>query len=144
TAPMPPGLTLNPSTCVVSGTPLNTGSFSVPVQITDGAASFLANIGFTIGSGTPATIGFSLGSTLGPTTLGSAFNFTVAPIGGTGPYTITADTPLPSGMALVPFGGTGQPAGTMSLVGVATTPGAYTFTLRIVDSLGNLGVRTFT
>lgn len=144
TAPMPPGLTLNPSTGVVSGTPLNTGSFSVPVQITDGAASFLANIGFTIGSGTPATIGFSLGSTLGPTTLGSAFNFTVAPIGGTGPYTITADTPLPSGMALVPFGGTGQPAGTMSLVGVATTPGAYTFTLRIVDSLGNLGVRTFT
>src|SRR5581483_7470347 len=124
TAPMPPGLTLNPSTGVVSGTPLNTGSFSVPVQITDGAASFLANIGFTIGSGTPATIGFSLGSTLGPTTLGSAFNFTVAPIGGTGPYTITADTPLPSGMALVPFGGTGQPAGTMSL--------------------GNLGVRTFT
>jgi len=60
------------------------------------------------------------------------------------PYTITALTPLPSWLTLIPLIGGGNPAGSQTLTGFAQSPGPVSFTLRVQDSLGNFGVRTFT
>ena len=118
----------------------------MPVQVGDGATTLAFNLGITIASGTPATLSFNSGPALGPTTLGANANFTIVPTGGTPPYSVSlvSGSSLPPGTALVPFTGTGQPAGSVSLIGSAIAPGVHSFTLQVLDSLGNLGVRTFT
>jgi hypothetical protein len=139
---MPPGLSLSP-TGLVSGAPLNTGSFTVQTSISDGSATFTAFINYNIVSGTTATLNLSV-----PTltlALGGGVNSTIIPSGGTPPYTINVVSgSLPPGLVLVPFTGTGQPAGTLSLVGNGLVAGSYTTTLQVVDSVGNLGARNFT
>lgn len=131
--PMPPGLVLS-AAGVVSGAPLNTGSFSVPVTATDGmGAAHTQSVSFTVASGTPATVSFGLGAALGVAQLGVSQTHSTNPSGGTGPYTLTALTPLPPGYV---FQGT-------QIIGHATTPGSYSFTVQATDSLGNFGVRTF-
>jgi hypothetical protein len=142
TAAMPPGLTIDPSTGVVSGTPANTGSFTVPMQISDGSSSLFTNVTFFVSGPTGTVINFIVGANIGLTAYGNTVNVAFVPTGGTAPYTITPLTPLPPGTALVPL--TTTAAGSMSLVGVATTPGVHTFTLHVQDSVGNIGVRTFT
>jgi hypothetical protein len=145
-ANMPPGLTLVPATGIVTGTPTNTGSFTSAVNVTDGAAGTIAaNLSFNIAGPTGTTISFSLNPSISsPFQQGSSPSYSVSPTGGTPPYTITPLGPLPDGFALRPLTGSGIPAGSMSLVGIAQSPGTFSFTLQAQDSLGNLGVRTAT
>ena len=139
--PMPPGLTLS-SSGIVSGTPTNTGSFSTPYTVQDGSSnSFSGTLFFNIGGG---TLGFNLGANLGTFLQGNSTSFSVIPSGGTAPYTITALSALPPGFTLVPLTGSGIAQGSMTLTGLFAAPGTYSFTLRVQDSLGAIGVRTFT
>lgn len=144
---MPSGLTLNPATGLVSGTPTVTGSVTTAIEATDTAGNALrSSINFNIGSGTPVALVFNTGPNLGTVATGSFPNFNVTPTGGTPPYAVTATTALPPGFALI-SGDTALgtfAAGTFLLAGPATVSGTYTFTLRAQDSAGNIGARTFT
>ncbi len=140
--PMPPGLLLNSATGVVTGTPTNTGSVTTRIRATDGASNtFTAFISFNVAGPTTTVLNFGVGPTLGPFQQGNTQNFSMTPTNGVAPYAITALSALPPGFALIPTTG---PAGAMLLTGIGFAPGTYSFTIQAVDSVGNVGVRTFT
>jgi hypothetical protein len=151
-APLPTGLTLDPVSGVVSGTPLSIGSFAVPIQVADTAnAQFVSNVVFNIQGPTQTSVNFGLGSTSGAllilngVVLGGTGTYTFNPTGGTGPYTITALTPLPPGCALETGNAVLSGAGPYVLVCSPQVSGTFTFTLEIRDSSTppNVGARTF-
>ena len=142
---LPPGLTLNPATGVVSGTPTNTGSFTAGVQVTDSAGkSTTQNVTLTV-AGTGGVV-VNAGSAdsyvyqVGTTSISS-----LSPSGGTGPYTY-APAPsyqYPPGCS-IEYGNTVL-ANTSSTYVFLCTPlaiGDFPFTFQVTDSLGNTGVRT--
>lgn len=145
TATMPAGLTLNAAGHIV-GTPIDSGSFTVPITITDdGGHSVTTNENLTISAGGGPSFGAN--STQGPFALGSTVSVNLSPTGGTAPYTVTALTALPPGFTIlsgdaVLSGGT--PGTTFSFAGTPLASGVSTFTLQVQDSLGATGQRTFT
>ncbi len=145
---LPPGLSLNGSTGVVSGTPTNTGTFSnVGIQAVDSSGNSITQyMSFFIAGPTLTALNLSGGPVFGTIQVGSSFTTNVTPTNGTGPYTMTAMTALPPGFDLVTSaqGVIGAPNNAFSIAGVATSAGTFTFTLQGQDSLGNIGVRTYT
>ena len=136
---LPPGLTLS-SAGVISGTPTSTGQYSFGVTVTD-ANNNTATRNFSIsvyvaGGGPPLSVSPSSFYHL---TMGTT-QFALDASGGTGTYTwsVTSGT-LPPGLALrtdVPSSFTAsQQAG---VLGVATTPGTYTFTLKVASGSQNV------
>jgi glucose/arabinose dehydrogenase/uncharacterized membrane protein len=110
---LPPGLTLDSATGLISGTPTTSGSFNFTITATDadtctGIQSYTINI-------TCANI------TLTPNTLpdgnvGDAYDQTVTASGGTAPYTYAVTSgALPPGLSL--DSATGQISGTPTLAG---------------------------
>ena len=148
-APMVPGLVLDPTSGVVSGAPTNTGTLSVPIQVTDDAGNLTIafNVTFAIAGPTPTPISFGAGPNLGVVQQGFGATFNLSPSGGTPPYTITALTPLPPGF-VVESGASvmsnGNPANSYLLAGNPLASGSFAFTLKAEDAAGNIGVRTFT
>ena len=142
--PLPPGLTLNPQTGVVTGTPTNTGSFTTLVQVNDNAgAVFQGFVAFNVAGNTPSTVSIGLGPSLGTYASGGTNIFNINPSGGTGPYTITALTALPPGCAIETGGALlGNASGSYDLACAYLAAGSYTFTLQTLDSLNNIGVKT--
>ncbi len=153
---LPPGLTLNGATGVISGTP-STGSswvysypFSLYLKVTDSknATAFASltlaenapGTGSSGGSNSGGSGGGSSGGTtppaplatqyaiLDPLTVGASYTKAVTATGGKTPYTwsITAGTVSP-GMSI-------SPAGVFS--GTPTTGGDFKFTLTVTDALG--------
>jgi hypothetical protein len=142
TAAMPPGLALSAGG-TVSGTPVNTGSFTVPFRATDSlGATIVANVTYNVAGPTPTVLNFVSGAALGTRQLGAVSSFTVTPTGGTPPYTLTPQGPLPDGFFLQPSSGSSN--GPFTVQGIPSAPGTYSFTLQAQDSVGNIGVRTFT
>ncbi|HEV8344925.1 MAG TPA: putative Ig domain-containing protein, partial [Vicinamibacterales bacterium] len=139
-ATMPAGLTLNAATGEISGTPLDSGFFSVPVTVSDGAGRTITNfISMNIGGGT-GVVTFAANSRQGPIQQGFSLVIPLNPTGGTPPYTVTALTPLPPGFAIQsPSAGSGY-----TLTGTPLAAGTFTFTLSVQDSASNVGQRTFT
>ncbi len=142
---MPTGLTLDSNSGVVSGTPLVTGNVSAPVTVTDSLGDVMTqNINFNIvpPSGTPIT--FGVGANQGVSQQGFSKTFSLNLSGGNGgPYTVTAETPLPPGFAIISgdslfSGNTGY-----QVTGTPLAPGNFTFTIKATDSSGNVGARTF-
>lgn len=121
---LPPGLSLNPSSGVLSGTPTAAGTYAVVITVTDalGAASTKS---FTITVNPPFTATWPL---LPGGQVGVTYSTTsVVATGGTTPYTWSA-TGLPPGLTL------GSATGTIA--GVPTTAGAFTVTITGTDALG--------
>ncbi|RDZ28228.1 putative Ig domain-containing protein [Lysobacter silvisoli] len=84
-----------------------------------------------IGPASTITIGASPAVAL---TVGVPFSTTLSGSGGTAPYTFTLDSgPMPPGLSL--SGNT--------ISGTPTRRGAYAFTIRATDNVGDSGVRTF-
>ena len=145
--PLPPGLSLNTATGVVSGTPTNTGSVTTSFQVTDTAGNTGTNfITFNVSGPTATTLGFSSGPSLGTPQQGFSTSFNVTPIGGTAPYTVTPLTPLPPGFAILSGDSlvASGAAGSFVFSGMPLAPGPFSFTLQATDAVGNIGVRTFT
>ncbi len=128
---LPAGLTLDPSTGVISGTPTATQPpTQVTVQVTDSEHPVsqattqltLTVIGVTTSSLPNATINtpYSQGVTVG---------------GGQGPYswTVTAGS-LPPGLSLATGSCTNSRAPTCMITGTPTTLGVSQFTLQVTDS----------
>ncbi len=130
---LPPGLTLNSTTGVISGTPTATGSTTFTVTSTD-ADGRTATKSLTVVVSGPPTV--TTASLVGADN-GTAYSQTLAGTGGTGPYTwAIASGAIPSGITLNTA--TGVLSGTPSGVGSST------FTISMTDGAGTTVTKPFT
>jgi len=118
---LPAGLTLNPSTGTITGTPTAAGTFTIQVTDVKGVVS-TGSCPFTIISGpTISCPSVSSGEVSVP------FSATVGVSGGTSPYTFSVATgTLPAGLALSPSSG--------AITGTPTAVGS--FTIQVTDAKG--------
>ena len=135
---IPPGLSFNTGTGIISGTPAAAGVYSFSVLVTDSTTTkspvqnLILTVNQSLGITTPTS-----GVNAPPNALaGQPYSLTFAGSGGTPPYTwsVVAGS-LPIGLALNPFTGivSGTPIGT----------GNYSFTLKLQDTSGTAVVKTF-
>ncbi len=135
---LPAGLSINPDTGVISGTPTEAGSFVIGVTLTDSnGVPGSKNLNLTVAA--PPTIETPL--TLPPTVASSVMDavtqlFTqgTSAIGATGAWTVSNGT-LPAGLSLNPDSG--------QITGTPTTAGSFTFTVKLTDSVGASDTATF-
>jgi uncharacterized protein YhjY with autotransporter beta-barrel domain len=130
---LPAGLTLNPSTGAITGTPTGSGASGFTIEATDsqgdtGSRAYSVNIGTNSLTINP--------SSLPAGTKGVAYNQTVTATGGSGPYTYSiASGALPAGLTLN--------AATGAITGTPTGSGVANFTVKAVDSNGDTGTRAY-
>jgi len=120
-----PGLTLNSSTGLLSGTPTTAGSYAFTVKVTDtagGSATQAATV--TIAAGP------SLANPAPPSGQAAvAYSDALSVTGGTGPFTWAVSSgSLPSGLTLN--------SSTGVLSGTPAAAGLYTFTVKVTDAKG--------
>lgn len=129
---LPSGLTLS-SAGVISGTPTQSGSFTVTITATDSLGCQGSQIYSALVGCPPITIS---PATLPVGTVGAPYNpVTITASGGTGPYTFTYLGSLPPGLTLSAGG---------ILSGTPTTSGSFQFTVTATDSVGCQGARPYT
>jgi hypothetical protein len=125
---LPPGLSLNTGTGLVTGQPTAAGASTFTIQVTDSAspthATAAATSTITISGATTLTMA-NPGNVSGPVGQTVTMQFTAS--GGTTPYTYTVQSGiLPAGLTLN--------ASTGKITGTATTAGAATLTILVTDS----------
>ena len=119
---LPPGLSLDPNSGAISGTPTASGSYTFAILLTD-HGSQQAQQSFTI-LVTANPISITTGNLRG--ILGTAFSQTLTATGGIAPYTWSlAGGILPPGLTL-------SPAGVLS--GTPSTAGSFPVTLSVTDA----------
>jgi Putative Ig domain len=135
---LPPGLTLNPTTGVLSGVPTTAFNylFFIVAQDADG---YTGSAQYTLS----VEVGVTPTITVTPVTLstmqvGSAFNQVFSATGGTGPYTWSLIGGAPDGITL----STNQ-NGFPVLTGTPTAPQTYNFKVRATDNNSFFGEQTF-
>ncbi len=139
---VPPGMTLNPSTGVISGTPTTVGVYQDQYNITDNDGDVSAQATYTItiqaaNTGAPTATNDDLGTV--PCDV--ALNFSVATNDALGDGTAGQHTwafvsgAIPPGLTLSSAG---------LLAGTPTTPGSYQFTYSLQDVDGDQDTATVT
>jgi uncharacterized protein YhjY with autotransporter beta-barrel domain len=131
---LPSGLSLNPSTGAITGTPTGSGVSNFTIQALDsqgntGSRAYSVNVGTSSLTVNPASLPSG--------TQGAPYNQTVGATGGTGPYTFA----IASG-ALAP--GLSLNASSGAITGTPTTSGISNFAIRATDTMGNVGTRGYT
>jgi hypothetical protein len=137
TGTLPPGLTLNPGTGTIAGTPTATGTFPFTVRVADSfgqqdtqALSITINSFNSPNITTTLLPAGSVGAVYGPATLQAT--------GGIGTLTWSVSVgSLPPGLAIGPPS-TGP---SVNISGTPTTAGTSNFTVRVIDSLGQTATR---
>jgi len=124
TGALPNGLTFNPATGSISGTPTAWGTFSVAVQGTDSWGSNRSDAKLLNITVAPVTLTITTLS-LPNGTYHSTYRATLTATGGTGAIVWSADSPLPAGMSL-------SSNGVIDWTPAAVAP--VTFTVRASDS----------
>jgi hypothetical protein len=122
---LPTGLTASGAN--ISGTPTQSGTFTITVKVTDSAStpvSVQVTLSLTIATPPPLAISTS---SLASGTAGTAYTATITATGGVTPYSWTI-TGLPSG--ITPTSGT--PSAT--IFGTTDSVGAFTVTAKVTDS----------
>jgi hypothetical protein len=121
---LPSGLTLDPTTGAITGTPSAAGSSTVGVAVTDSSTPTAATTAttFTV-TVNPAKLAIATGS-LPSGAVKQPYSATVTATGGTGPYAWSASG-LPAGLTI--NGSTGAVSGT------PTKAGTYTVKVKVTD-----------
>ncbi|HEY5996935.1 MAG TPA: cytochrome D1 domain-containing protein [Candidatus Deferrimicrobiaceae bacterium] len=120
---LPPGLTLDGTTGVISGTPTTAGKYDFTAQVTDSAAGIATkDLSITVKTKLAvSTTGLPGGMVSLP------YTATLVAAGGTPPYTWSISVPpIPDGVTLDPATGI--------ISGSPTLAGAFNFTVQVVDS----------
>jgi len=139
TGNLPAGVTLNPSTGLLSGSPTASGTFNFAVTATD-TGSTGAGAPFTVQGNYSLTVAAPL-VTVTPTALplataGAAYSATLTAAGGVGAYRFALGSgALPAGLSL-------SAGGTVS--GTPTAAGAFAFTVNVTDANGQAGTASLT
>ena len=122
---LPPGLSLNPQSGALGGTPSQAGNFPFTVQVTD-SARVSATQAFTIRVNT-ATLQIAPSPAIPNATLNVPYVFGLSVTGGTAPYTWSLSAgSLPGGFSIDSSSGV--------LSGTAATTGVYPFTVSVADA----------
>jgi hypothetical protein len=138
---LPAGLTLS-NGCLLSGTPTDTGTFTLGIQMSDGSPyPIVKRVFLTINATSTTTLTLGTSYPIDGSVGAVQSARTLSVFGGTAPYTFTLQpgSQLPPGMAF---------ASLSNLYGIGnapTAPGLYSFTVRVNDSMGspNFGQRTY-
>ena len=132
---LPAGVTLDPNSGALKGTPTSAGNFSFTVQVTDNNGK-TASKPFSLSIVTALSI--TTAPTLPPGTVGQAYSSgALTATGGTPPYTWTVVSgKIADGLALGPSDG--------SVTGTPTAAGTFTFTVQVTDAGGLNATQTFT
>lgn len=142
---LPPGLTLN-GAGLISGTPTEPGQFQFTIRASDTAGHILVRTGtlYIYPAGITPPVSITLGSNLGTWTIGEVQDALNAS-GGNGTYTWSmVSGSLPPGLSIRTDVPSFFPAGTgAGLIGIATTPGTYSFTLSVTSN-GTMTSQAFT
>jgi large repetitive protein len=131
---LPQGLALNAQSGAISGFPAANGTSTVNINVTDvGARSASKALVLTIGPGVVVT-----NASLAVGMIGTAYSQTLQATGGVAPYTwaIAAGGSLPPGLSLNPQTG--------MISGTPTFGASLTFSVRATDSVGLVGLATYT
>jgi Putative Ig domain len=129
---LPAGLTLNPSTGAITGTPTTNGTFNFTAKVTDasGVSANTATTNCSIAIAVnfiPTPLNVICAGGLGQ--VGSAYSSSLTATGGVTPYTFSiASGALPAGLTLNPSTG--------AITGTPTAAGAFSFTAKVTDSSG--------
>ena len=123
---LPPGLTINQTTGVISGTPTRAGNWGISVRATNANGTTVKIYTLTVNAGATAPF---INSVTGPTTVGYSYSSQL---------TATGSTPITWGIlsgSLPP--GLNLNTGTGLISGTTTAAGTFTFTVRATNSVGN-------
>lgn len=134
---LPSGLTLDPTTGIISGYP-GSGTNSFTIQVTDTALPpFTAANSYSIYVIPSGVYGPPIISTpsLPDSAVNSFYNQTIGVYNGTPPYTFTYSGSLPPGLTLSPSG---------QLSGTTTSTGSYPFTVTVQDAAFLTGSMAYT
>jgi hypothetical protein len=123
---LPPGLSMQPNSGVISGTPTSQGTFTLTVAIKDSSPTQQTqtqSLSITIGA--PAPLAITTSSLINATP-NANYSATVQATGGVAPFTWSlASGALPTGLSLGSSG---------AITGDPTVPGTFTFTVQVADS----------
>jgi hypothetical protein len=131
---LPPGLTLNPATGAITGTPTVAGTYSLVTVVTDSAGNSATAACPIVVKAIPVNLECSIcGSN--KATVGTPYSVTLNATGGTGSYTYSVSGSLPPGLSLTTKG---------VIAGTPTTAGTYTFSVKATDTSGAYDTATCT
>jgi hypothetical protein len=119
TGSLPPGVTINSGTGLISGTPTQVGDYTFKVKVTDGTRIDIQT--YTLGVAEPLKITSPTKATGLPNT---PFTMQLTASGGRGAYKWSAEG-LPAGFAL--------DQNTGGVTGTSATPGSFTFKVTVTD-----------
>ena len=124
---LPSGLSLNPATGTISGTPTALGNSGFTVSVADSATpqhSAMTTLGISVTAVAPL---LTVANSLGNGNIGGPYDAILRATGGRAPYTWTvAAGSLPTGLSLA--------SATGRITGTPNTPGSFTFMAQVTDS----------
>ena len=125
---LPDGLSLDPISGILSGTPFSSGTFTFTIGATNGVSpdAVTDSLSITVITGGVAP-SFTADTPPGSATTGTAYSYTFTADGTPTPQFELASGELPTGLSLDPFAGT--------LSGTPTFPGTFNFTVSATNGV---------
>ncbi len=129
---LPVGLSLDPGTGSLGGTPQATGTFNFTIGVTDAAGATVTQ-SYTVQVAPPPVLATA---NLASGDVGTKYSQALPVTGGTGPFTFEIKHPPPSGPTLNTHTGI--------LSGTPGAAGTFSFTVTVVDAAGMTAAQSYT